>query len=142
VRNALGLFTLNGAGTGPAVITDANFNVITYTNAARPGQTVIAWGTGLIGVTFPDNQPANVFDFQQRAGRTAARVWTRLCSIFRMECKAAMCRLRGGRRPRLATSQRSRWRLRAGHARTRTGSRSRISTCCRRTGGCGSAISR
>lgn len=67
VRNALGLFTLNGAGTGPAVITDANFNVITYTNAARPGQTVIAWGTGLIGVTFPDNQPANVFDFQQQA---------------------------------------------------------------------------
>ncbi|MBK5293538.1 MAG: hypothetical protein JJE04_17915 [Acidobacteriia bacterium] len=66
VRNALGLFTLNGAGSGPAVLTDANFGVITYTNAAIEGQTVIAWGTGLAGANFPDNQPAQVFDFQQQ----------------------------------------------------------------------------
>ncbi len=66
VRNALGLFTLNGAGSGPAVLTDANFGVITVNNAAIEGQAVIAWGTGLTGVNFPDNQAAQVFDFQQQ----------------------------------------------------------------------------
>lgn len=61
-RNAPGLFTLNSAGKGPAVLTDAEFNVLTWNRAAQVGQTVIAWGTGLGAITSPDNQPAPVFD--------------------------------------------------------------------------------
>lgn len=61
-RNAPGLFTLNAAGRGPAVLTDADFNALTWNRAAQPGQTVIAWGTGLGAITSPDNQPAPVFD--------------------------------------------------------------------------------
>ncbi|MBI4444033.1 MAG: hypothetical protein HY649_11760 [Acidobacteria bacterium] len=51
VRNSFGTFTLNQAGSGPGVIqnynsaADAPFN--TVTEAARPGQVVILWGTGL-----------------------------------------------------------------------------------------------
>jgi uncharacterized protein (TIGR03437 family) len=62
VRNGPGLFTLNTAGSGPAVITNANFEVITYTNAAREGEVVIAWATGITGITTPDGEPAPVFD--------------------------------------------------------------------------------
>ncbi|OFW09468.1 MAG: hypothetical protein A3H27_02380 [Acidobacteria bacterium RIFCSPLOWO2_02_FULL_59_13] len=51
VRNSFGVFALNQAGSGPGVIqnynsaADAPFN--TVTEAARPGQVVILWGTGL-----------------------------------------------------------------------------------------------
>ncbi|MBI4464977.1 MAG: hypothetical protein HY647_09760 [Acidobacteria bacterium] len=51
VRNSFGIFALNQAGSGPGVIqnynsaTDAPFN--TVTEAARPGQVAILWGTGL-----------------------------------------------------------------------------------------------
>ncbi|MEZ5401773.1 MAG: hypothetical protein R2729_19015 [Bryobacteraceae bacterium] len=62
VRNGPGLFTLNSAGSGPAVLTDANFSVITLTNPARPGQTVIAWATGISPANGPDNERPAVFD--------------------------------------------------------------------------------
>src|SRR3989338_261164 len=51
VRSSFGTFTLNQAGSGPGVIqnynsaTDAPVNTIAV--AARPGQAVILWGTGL-----------------------------------------------------------------------------------------------
>lgn len=51
VPSSFGIFTLNQQGSGPAVITDANYNVITLTNSAKPNQTIIIWGTGLGGVT-------------------------------------------------------------------------------------------
>jgi len=74
-----GTFTLNEGGTGPGVVTDANYNVITMINPAHPGQPLILWGTGLGAVTgdetvpstegelntgvqvFVENQPATVF---------------------------------------------------------------------------------
>jgi len=62
VRNGIGLYTLNSAGFGPAVLTDANFGVITRTNAANPGQTVIAWATGVGAGNVPDNEPPPAFD--------------------------------------------------------------------------------
>lgn len=46
-----GTFTLNEGGTGPGVVTDANYNVITMINPAHPGQPLILWGTGLGAVT-------------------------------------------------------------------------------------------
>lgn len=51
VRGAFGIFTRNQAGTGPAVIQNVNSEtdrpINSFTNAARPGQTMILWGTGL-----------------------------------------------------------------------------------------------
>lgn len=62
VRNGIGLYTLNSAGIGPAVLTDANFGVITRTNAAVEGQPVIAWGTGVGAANVPDNESPPAFD--------------------------------------------------------------------------------
>lgn len=51
VRRAFGIFTESGAGVRPALVQnigpegDQRFN--TLTNAARPGQVVVLWGTGL-----------------------------------------------------------------------------------------------
>ena len=45
--SSFGTFAINQAGTGPGVITDASYNVITPTHPAKPGDAVILWGTGL-----------------------------------------------------------------------------------------------
>jgi uncharacterized protein (TIGR03437 family) len=42
-----GVYTLNGAGSGPAQASDSNGNAITLTNSAQPGATVTLMGTGL-----------------------------------------------------------------------------------------------
>ena len=73
-----GNFTLNEGGTGPGVVTDTNYNPITFINPAQPGETLVLWGTGLGAVTgdetvaptqvdlntgvqvFVENQPATV----------------------------------------------------------------------------------
>ncbi|HYM12624.1 MAG TPA: hypothetical protein VEU62_17940 [Bryobacterales bacterium] len=47
VKSAFGTFAVNQAGSGPAIVTDANYVVNLVTNAFQPGQTVILWGTGL-----------------------------------------------------------------------------------------------
>jgi uncharacterized protein (TIGR03437 family) len=52
-----GTFTLNENGTGPAVITDVNYNPITMLNPAYPGETLILWGTGLGPVTGNETEP-------------------------------------------------------------------------------------
>jgi uncharacterized protein (TIGR03437 family) len=63
VKNSPGLFTLNGGGSGPAVLTTPDFKVITYTNAAVEGDVLSAWATGLTGLTGrPDNEAAVFFD--------------------------------------------------------------------------------
>lgn len=63
--NNPGLFTLNGGGTGPAVLTLPDYRVITYSNAATEGDVLSAWGTGIGALTGrPDNQPAEFFDPQ------------------------------------------------------------------------------
>jgi uncharacterized protein (TIGR03437 family) len=52
-----GAFTLNSAGIGPAVVTDANYNPITMINPAQPGETLILWGTGLGPTTGNETEP-------------------------------------------------------------------------------------
>ncbi|MCC6587490.1 MAG: hypothetical protein IT168_12410 [Bryobacterales bacterium] len=47
VQSNLGILTLNGAGTGTAAVYDLNYQYVTPTNAANPGQSIIFWGTGL-----------------------------------------------------------------------------------------------
>ncbi len=62
VANAIGLDTLYGTGNGAGVATDINFKVLSLTNSAAPGQTIVLWGSG-IGAdtasddrTYPQNQ--------------------------------------------------------------------------------------
>lgn len=51
VHSAFGVFTLNQAGSGPAVVqnfvSQTSTPVNTLTTSAHPGQTMILWGTGL-----------------------------------------------------------------------------------------------
>jgi uncharacterized protein (TIGR03437 family) len=55
VDSAFGMFTLNQAGSGPAVLQNfvsaSELPVNTVTQSARPGQTVVLWGTGLGAVS-------------------------------------------------------------------------------------------
>jgi uncharacterized protein (TIGR03437 family) len=57
VGASFGILTLNQGGNGPAVVTDANYAVISLTHAATPGQTLTLWGTGL-GKTSADETQA------------------------------------------------------------------------------------
>ena len=52
-----GISTVDTTGTGTAVLTDGNYNVITKTNSAIPGATYAMWGTGL-GAANSDNNIA------------------------------------------------------------------------------------
>ena len=52
-----GTIALNGSGTGPAVVTDANYVPITLVHPAAPGQTLILWGTGLGPVAGDETEP-------------------------------------------------------------------------------------
>jgi uncharacterized protein (TIGR03437 family) len=56
VASAFGADTLYGTGTGQAVVTDANYNVIGYAASASPGQTVIIWGSGIGADTKNDDK--------------------------------------------------------------------------------------
>jgi uncharacterized protein (TIGR03437 family) len=62
--NSFGVFTLNSAGTGPGIITDASKKVngidtvVTKTTAMNPGDVGIIWGTGLGAVTGDESASA------------------------------------------------------------------------------------
>ena len=56
VQSAFGSDTLYGTGSGEAVVTDANYNVIGYTASASPGETVIIWGSGVGADTKNDDK--------------------------------------------------------------------------------------
>lgn len=62
--SSLGIFTINQAGSGPAVITDANWQVNMITHSARPNQVMVLWGTGLGPVTFDETRGAPVQDMK------------------------------------------------------------------------------
>jgi uncharacterized protein (TIGR03437 family) len=46
VQSAFGILTLGGNGLGTAAVYDLDFQYISFTNAANPGQVVYFWGTG------------------------------------------------------------------------------------------------
>lgn len=54
-----GVFSVQQTGFGPAIVTDANFQLITEQNSAAPGQVVIVFLTGLGAVNppFADGSP-------------------------------------------------------------------------------------
>jgi uncharacterized protein (TIGR03437 family) len=56
VGASFGILTLNQAGNGPAVVTDANYAAISLTHAASPGRTLVLWGTGLGKISADETQ--------------------------------------------------------------------------------------
>jgi len=54
VPSSVGLYTLASSGTGPAVVTFANYSVIGSANPAHNGDTIVLWGTGLGAITSDD----------------------------------------------------------------------------------------
>jgi uncharacterized protein (TIGR03437 family) len=60
VPGNFGIFTLNQGGSGPAVVTDVNFQAITLVHPAQPGQVLTLWGTGLGPISSGDNTPPPV----------------------------------------------------------------------------------
>jgi uncharacterized protein (TIGR03437 family) len=67
VARAFGIFTINGAGSGPAVVTDTNFGVVTLTSAIPAGAAASLWGTGSGPVLFADNEAAPVQDLKDQS---------------------------------------------------------------------------
>lgn len=47
VESNFGTFAVNQAGSGPGIVTYADYSLVTATKAANPGDTLILWGTGL-----------------------------------------------------------------------------------------------
>lgn len=60
VKANFGASTLNEGGTGPGVVTDANFIPITMIHPAQPGQGLVLWGTGLGPVSGDETEPPTV----------------------------------------------------------------------------------
>jgi uncharacterized protein (TIGR03437 family) len=57
VQASFGAFTINQAGTGAGILTNASNQPITALNPAAPGQIVILWGTGLGPISGDETQP-------------------------------------------------------------------------------------
>ena len=66
VRSSFGTFTRNSAGSGPAIVQNfvspSELPLNAPSTPARPGQTVILWGTGLGPITAADNLAPPVGD--------------------------------------------------------------------------------
>ncbi len=54
VKSNFGISTVNETGAGPAVVTFGDYTLVTATNSARPGDTLVIWGTGLGPITGSD----------------------------------------------------------------------------------------
>ncbi|HLK18534.1 MAG TPA: hypothetical protein VKT81_06235 [Bryobacteraceae bacterium] len=64
VAHSFGINSVNQSGSGPGIVDDHNYKLVTLNSAAQAGDTVIIWGTGLGGVSgdeaagpLPGNQP-------------------------------------------------------------------------------------
>ncbi len=66
VASSFGVFAVNSAGSGPGIVTFADYSLVTINKAANPGETLIIWGTGLgavsgneAGGALPGDMPSN-----------------------------------------------------------------------------------
>jgi uncharacterized protein (TIGR03437 family) len=61
VPSAVGIFSVSSSGLGPGVVTALDGSLKTFAVAAKNGETVIAWTTGLGPITGPDNVVPSTF---------------------------------------------------------------------------------
>jgi uncharacterized protein (TIGR03437 family) len=57
-KTAIGLYSSNGVGTGPALATDLNYQPVGPLSSAKPGQGLILWATGAGPVAIDETVPA------------------------------------------------------------------------------------
>ncbi len=64
VDHSFGINSVNQSGSGPGIVDNSSYNLITQNSAAQAGDVIIIWGTGLGAVTgneadgpLPGNQP-------------------------------------------------------------------------------------
>jgi uncharacterized protein (TIGR03437 family) len=57
VQSNVGIYTVNQSGSGPGVVTFANYQVVTNSNSVKAGDVLIIWATGLGPITTSDAQP-------------------------------------------------------------------------------------
>jgi uncharacterized protein (TIGR03437 family) len=63
-QSSVGIFTTTGSGAGTALFTALDNTQKTYANAAKPGDTLTIWATGLGPISTPDNAlPTSFPDF-------------------------------------------------------------------------------
>jgi uncharacterized protein (TIGR03437 family) len=65
VKASFGVFTLNTAGSGPGIFTDASYGPNTLTWSAHPNEVWVLWGTGLGPVSFDETRGAPVEDMKE-----------------------------------------------------------------------------
>src|SRR5206468_12312422 len=51
LTNNFGVYSVPQNGSGPGIVTFADYSLVSQTKAANPGETLIIWGTGLGAVT-------------------------------------------------------------------------------------------
>lgn len=61
VPSAPGIYTSTSSGLGPGVFTNVDGIVKTFAVTAKPGDTVVAWATGLGPINGPDNAAPSTF---------------------------------------------------------------------------------
>ena len=54
VASNLGISTVNQSGTGAGVVTFPNYSLVTSSASAKPGDTLVIWGTGLGAISGSD----------------------------------------------------------------------------------------
>lgn len=59
VRNNPGIFTAEQNGSGPGILTYADYSVVTASKSANPGETLVLWATGL-GPVNGDTDPSQL----------------------------------------------------------------------------------
>jgi uncharacterized protein (TIGR03437 family) len=78
VPSSFGTYSVASNGLGPGIITGADYGLKTFASPARPGDTLILWGTGLGAITGDESNPptpANLFSPQVLVGdATPAKV--------------------------------------------------------------------
>ena len=58
LQSNFGISTVSGAGHGAAVVTYGDYSLVTGSNSAKPGDTLVLWGTGLGAIAGSDAAPA------------------------------------------------------------------------------------
>ena len=75
--SSFGTYSISSNGVGPGIITGADYQVKTSPSPARPGETLILWGTGLGPITGDESQrppPLNQFTPAVFVGNLPAKV--------------------------------------------------------------------
>ena len=75
--SSFGTYSISSNGVGPGIITGADYLVKTSASPARPGETLILWGTGLGPITGDESQrppPLNQFTPAVFVGNLPAKV--------------------------------------------------------------------